>query len=994
MTKRRKPRRLEPTTTSTFKPWKVAAYTDIHFSAKTLDRGLRVLARVREGAAVAGIKTVICLGDFWDQRGVLSVRQLDAVFDELERFNVAGLTMIFIPGNHDQVTVDGAIHGVRPFDAFPHVRVFTDLKIVPEYGVAYIPWREDPAEQAAMFEKVPAGFTVFAHCEIKGATTNSSHVADGRVEPHHMAHLRAVYAGHYHKRQQLGNAWYVGSPFEMDFGERDWPHGVAVLASDRDPDFIDWDDFPRHYRLTYPDDFAPALPGSPPRPLDLIQTDDVVEVYAPRETLHDATFLAAVEGVVASDVRRLPVAEDEATGAPAAALSLDAAIDAYVDAATEDEEARVALKSVGRAVLGEVPDTAAVVPLGNLVRPMYVTVRDFCALNGEVTLDLSDIGTMLLEGPMGVGKTSIFDAISWVLYGVTSPRKAGSSGSTLRADDVIHDDADSTEGMVALDVDGTEVIVKRSKHRGKGAKLTVTGVAAPGISDTQELVTKAVGLPYELWRTCVSLGQGDVSNFVTDADKKRKELLSRAFQLGACPPAVKLIRKKLAPIAAEVATLDVQISQESTRIETLASMDFAAEAKRWQEQKDATAEGVKAQIETCKAQIEEFDRHLATEPQWIETRDKLAAYIDERTSHLVKSDHGARTGKIHQEMGRLQAERGLQAAKMQAARKRHSTIQGAISSGISICDVCGQALSQDVKDQLLDDLEREIRSIEGQTRSFDLEISTLQTKLGELTSHGTAEQAAVQDALKDTREKLSQCERGLNAIAQVKANKERTIAQWHAITSQAEKMSKAENPFAQKAKEATAQLLASRQILKEAQGKKVSREAEGAALRFWEKGFGPKGLPVLVLRTALHELEMYANRFLSKLMGGRVHTRLEMVEDDLRIDFFEQSGSGAPKERTLHMLSGGMRRCAQLAFVPFALSELVFSRTGVRVPLLLVDELTTHLDPATKPLVCAVLKELGRESVLVIDHDQGVAGEFDSVLTLASYAGGVTLERR
>jgi len=32
----------------------------------------------------------------------------------------------------------------------------------------------------------------------------------------------------------------------------------------------------------------------------------------------------------------------------------------------------------------------------------------------------------------------------------------------------------------------------------------------------------------------------------------------------------------------------------------------------------------------------------------------------------------------------------------------------------------------------------------------------------------------------------------------------------------------------------------------------------------------------------------------------------------------------------------------------FALSEMVFNRSGVRIPFLIVDEMTTHLDPTTK----------------------------------------------
>jgi hypothetical protein len=35
-----------------------------------------------------------------------------------------------------------------------------------------------------------------------------------------------------------------------------------------------------------------------------------------------------------------------------------------------------------------------------------------------------------------------------------------------------------------------------------------------------------------------------------------------------------------------------------------------------------------------------------------------------------------------------------------------------------------------------------------------------------------------------------------------------------------------------------------------------------------------------------------------------------------------------------------------------------------------------------QPLVCEVLRRLGKETMLVIDHDQSVQGEFDRILDL------------
>lgn len=139
--------------------------------------------------------------------------------------------------------------------------------------------------------------------------------------------------------------------------------------------------------------------------------------------------------------------------------------------------------------------------------------------------------------------------------------------------------------------------------------------------------------------------------------------------------------------------------------------------------------------------------------------------------------------------------------------------------------------------------------------------------------------------------------------------------------------------------------------------------------------------------SGIFELEQYANRFLSQILGGRIVVQLAIAGDDLAIRFFEQK-RGELIERRYEQLSGGQRRCVELAFSPFAFSEMVFNRCGVRVPLLVIDELTTHLGQEEKPLVCEVLRSLDRDTVLVIDHDAAVQGEFDVALELRTTDGG------
>jgi hypothetical protein len=71
--------------------------------------------------------------------------------------------------------------------------------------------------------------------------------------------------------------------------------------------------------------------------------------------------------------------------------------------------------------------------------------------------------------------------------------------------------------------------------------------------------------------------------------------------------------------------------------------------------------------------------------------------------------------------------------------------------------------------------------------------------------------------------------------------------------------------------------------------------------------------------------------FLSILLQGRINCTLSMDGDDLQIDFHEfDQVSGKLRARSFTQLSGGQRRCAELAFSPVRSSRLAQHLCGAR----------------------------------------------------------------
>lgn len=966
-------RKARPIEDVALPPWRYVVFTDLHVSANTLDRALRVLARVRETAREYNAG-VICLGDFWHHRGQLNVRQLDALLDEFRQWH--GIETILVPGNHDQVSEDGLIHGVRVFDAFANFTVATEPLIRPDSKTAFLPWREQSGAQAAMLNDLEGdGWTVFAHAEVAGATTNGAHTAAGRVGLSDIrAKARAFYCGHYHRRQKLGDrTWYIGSPFEMNFGERDMPHGIALIEQERvEPHFIDFDDFPKHHRLVYggawkdPEDIAPH---------------DIVEIHAPPEVLGTEALAKALAQLPAEDIRTLPISKEDESGAPAIAMGLEEALHEWVQGSEGSEIDRYRMRQLGQTILAAIPEARAIRPLSPVVNIQKITVSDFCGIRGTQEFVFAP-GVTLVKGPMGSGKTSLMDGLTWAFFGTTTPRKAGAHGAALKADEVIHDDADRCSVSVELQLQGRKkpIVVERTKKRKSGDKAKVTGIRAPdGIADQQDLIQSVLGIDHSLWRTCVYLGQGAVGNFVTDADKKRKELLSSAFGLDVCPKAQTYARDRVREVGATMERLRMAMNSDSRAIEVLQETDYRAQVAQWSAQHKAVLEATQARGEEAKQVIAQCEKHLEQETQWLESRQAHVAHIDKLTKSLVATDPQAKLSEYQEQLGAARAERRMVERDLGNAQR---ALSEHIARGPS-CPTCGHAFDPRSQEHHLQTLEDAVRSAEINLRTFDARINNIQMQIDSAHMNKSAERSGIEEQMAQSREALEKCGEALNTMAVLRANKSAAEQQLSDARIAYIKQEREVNPFQAKQAECESKIASLRSKQAADRVELDSLEERTADLDFWVQGFGPKGIPVLVLRAALHELETYANTFMSQLLQGRVYTRLMMDGDDLKILFYETDPlTGKVHERRYEQLSGGQRRCVELAFNPFALGEMVFNRCGVRVTTLIVDEITTHLGQEEKPIVCEILRDLDRESIVVIDHDIGVQSEFDQVFEL------------
>ncbi len=166
-------------------------------------------------------------------------------------------------------------------------------------------------------------------------------------------------------------------------------------------------------------------------------------------------------------------------------------------------------------------------------------VIDFAALAGRTLF--------LITGPTGAGKTTLFDAIAYALYGESSGRER--DGEALRSDFAPPELA--TEVVFDFALNGRTYQVRRAPKQLR-PKLRGTGLAEQGaeaslvcldeagkspvvgIREVNERIVSLLGLKYEQFRQIMMIPQGEFRELLVADSKEREAILQKLFGTELC----------------------------------------------------------------------------------------------------------------------------------------------------------------------------------------------------------------------------------------------------------------------------------------------------------------------------------------------------------------------------------------------------------------------------------------------------------------------------
>ncbi|MCL1976704.1 MAG: SMC family ATPase [Candidatus Bathyarchaeota archaeon] len=165
------------------------------------------------------------------------------------------------------------------------------------------------------------------------------------------------------------------------------------------------------------------------------------------------------------------------------------------------------------------------------MKPLKLTMSAFGSYAGTETIDFTALGTnglYLITGETGAGKTTIFDAISFALFGEASG-KTRDKCQMLRSDFA----KEKTKTCVELEFSSRDkrYKIKRAiKEKGQDADLILPdGKLVRGNREIESKIIETVGLDRNQFAQIMMIAQDDFLRFLQSGTDERLKILRRIF---------------------------------------------------------------------------------------------------------------------------------------------------------------------------------------------------------------------------------------------------------------------------------------------------------------------------------------------------------------------------------------------------------------------------------------------------------------------------------
>lgn len=616
----------------------------------------------------------------------------------------------------------------------------------------------------------------------------------------------------------------------------------------------------------------------------------------------------------------------------------------------------------------------------------------------KAKIDLSDEGLFIVDGKVsssafdsnGAGKSNLFEALTWVLFGKTI--------KGVSSNEVINNTAKSNcyVSIEIFDGDNEYKIIRTRKHNNYGSSLRLItngeGRTQHSKVTTQDEIRRTIGLEYKSFTNSIIFGQGNIERFSTATDAKRKEILEELLNLEYLPEAQKKIKSKL--------------NLKYDRIKVLQRNE--EEIKRNIINIEESWVSIKRELEFFKNEkylkiINQIDLILELDEIIYDLDCIVLPHIDNDNFNEIESN-AAETLRRYDDAYTLLEKRPDNSECLIRLRRDIDYIHASISRitqirqtvmGTSggVCKSCSQKITKAIVKKQIKELDVELSEEKNKLSKINKKIKRLQKTQDERDKlvdqleilkriYSKAEEVVgeviIQRGLRGERIKR------LGDLERTQIRNLRTLAEISV------------SRFGMNIQGALVDSLILRELeLRGIQELIDSIEVETYYLEFWVKGFSNSGIKANILDSVMPFLNERAGVYSDILTDGQIEVKF-VNEKKLRTgdtrDKLEVSCKRIGGGNSYKAISGGEKKRTDMVQA-LALRDLVASRSNQSIDFMFMDECFEALDKTGTDRAMDLLGELSRKCkrIYVATHISTLKSSFPQNITIINKNGESTI---
>jgi DNA repair protein SbcC/Rad50 len=301
-------------------------------------------------------------------------------------------------------------------------------------------------------------------------------------------------------------------------------------------------------------------------------------------------------------------------------------------------------------------------------------------------LDLTGVELACLSGANGHGKSSLLDAITWVIWGRARGAEGGQEQERL-----IHDGAETARVELVFLLDGVRHRLIRERSRSGKATLEFsigdggdgwTDLTGEGIRETQDKIDKHFRMDYETFVASAFIMQGESDRFSRLKPAERKQALARVLGVEIYEAFAERAKERKKEAASEAETAEAFLEQIQRDLDTLPDIEREHE----QASRDAATAGALAvevvaahataltrvsTLEAAERASAELRKAAETAARRVRDTEKEIETLDKHSAELQRL---ATTDPVLAERAAAREEHRLRVEALESARLRHDQL--------------------------------------------------------------------------------------------------------------------------------------------------------------------------------------------------------------------------------------------------------------------------------------------------------------------------------